>query len=150
MASRNKFIVSACLAGTNCTYKAGNNLRPEIKELVDHGLAVAACPEVLGGLRIPRKPSEIIGGDGKDVLCGKCRVVTSAGKDVTASFLNGSRKALGMAKRMGIKYAILKSNSPACGAGWIYDGSFSSRRKRGDGVFTSLLKMNGVAVYTED
>ena len=35
--------------------------------------------------------------------------------------------------------AILKSNSPSCGVGTIYDGTFTHTEKEGNGVFTELL-----------
>ena len=53
--------VSRCLIGENCTYAGKNNLCKEIKELYDQDLVLPLCPEVLGGLPIPRTPCEVIG-----------------------------------------------------------------------------------------
>ena len=50
---------------------------------------------------------------------------------------------------MGIKKAILKSNSPACGTGLIYDGTFSGKLRPGDGVFAAMLKRDGIRLYSE-
>ena len=52
-------LVSACLAGEKCRYN-GEALRCEaVAELVASGRAIAVCPEVLGGLPVPRPPAEI-------------------------------------------------------------------------------------------
>lgn len=144
-----EFIASACLAGINCTHSAQNNLKPAIRRMVREGLAITVCPEVMGGMEIPRETSEIIGGEGKDVLSGSARVFTASGKDVTKKFLIGSERALGMAKKFHIKKALLKSNSPACGAGHIYDGTFTGNLKKGDGVFAALLVISGIKIHAE-
>ncbi|MCK4452122.1 MAG: DUF523 domain-containing protein, partial [Anaerolineae bacterium] len=107
-------------------------------------------PEVAGGLPTPRPPAEIQGGDGGDVLEGRARVVNIEGKDVTAEFLAGARKALRVAQRWDIKEAILKARSPSCGVGPIYDGSFSGRLVEGDGVTAALLEREGIIVRNED
>lgn len=137
-------LVSACLAGVKCAWDGENRLNPEIKKMVDEGLAVAVCPEVAGGRAVPRTKTEIRGGIGKDVLEGKARVYDEYGADVTQEFLKGAYEALGMVKKFNIKEAILKSKSPSCGIGKIYDGSFNGRLISGDGVTTALLKNKGV------
>ena len=144
MPPHDKILVSACLAGMNCTYLGGNNLNIKIKKMVDEGLAIPACPEVLGGLGIPRENSEIVGGSGKDVLNKKARVITVSGHDVTANFLKGARITKSLIKKYGIKKAILKSNSPSCGMGHIYNGTFGKMLTKGDGITTALLKLSGV------
>ena len=48
-----------------------------------------------------------------------------------------------------IEGAILKANSPSCGSGKIYDGTFSGRLVDGNGVFASMLKAQGIEVITE-
>lgn len=142
-------IVSACLAGVNCTYDGKNRLKKKIKKMVESGDAIAVCPEELGGLKTPRTRSEIIGGDGKDVLGGKAKVFTPSKKDVTKNFVRGAEKVLRIAKKHKITEAILKSKSPACGYGHIYDGSFTFKLKKGIGVTASILSQNGIAVMTE-
>ncbi|SUK31373.1 Uncharacterized conserved protein [Staphylococcus aureus] len=47
-----------------------------LKKLIDSGKAIHACPELLGGLLIPREPAEIIGGDGFDVWNNVAKVIT--------------------------------------------------------------------------
>ncbi len=88
---------------------------------------------------IPRDGAEIIGK----------KVKTAKGKDVTKQFLKGAEMVLKIAKENNVKFAILKAKSPSCGAGWIYDGTFSRNLIKGDGVTATLLKKNGIKVFTE-
>ncbi len=142
-------LVSACLAGINCTFRGVNNLNGKIKKAVDSGRSIALCPEVLASLGVPRERIELSGGDGNDVLDGKAKAISSSGTDVTKDVIAGAYKVLEAVKRFGIRSAILKSKSPTCGVGRIYDGTFSGRLKDGDGVLAALLKRNGVIVSTE-
>ena len=135
-----KVPVSRCLAGFNCRYDGGNNLVPEIKQLFDSGLAVTACPEQLGGLPTPRIPSERVGS----------RVVNREGTDVTAEFKAGAEAALRIALENGCRTAILKSRSPSCGKGCIYNGQFTGELVPGNGVTTDLLLHHGIEVLTEE
>ena len=57
-----KILVSACLLGQNCKYNGGNNYSEKVMEFVTGHEVIAVCPESLGGLPIPRVPSEIKGG----------------------------------------------------------------------------------------
>lgn len=118
-------------------------------DLVCEGRAVALCPEILGGLGVPRESAEIVGGDGADVLRKKAKVITASGRDCSGRFVKGARKALEYALERGIKKAILKSNSPSCGRGRIYDGTFKKILKRGNGVCAALLLRHGIRVLTE-
>jgi uncharacterized protein YbbK (DUF523 family) len=141
--------VSACLAGERCTHHGAHHLISEIKALVDNDRAVAVCPEVLGGLPIPRLRAEIVGGEGRDVLEGRAQLLRENGAKVTEPFVRGAQRALEVIRKRSVKTAILKSNSPSCGSGSIYDGSFRSTCKRGDGVAAALFKQNGITVLTE-
>lgn len=144
-----KLLVSACLAGINCTFRGKNNLNTKIKELSDSGETIALCPEIYGYLGVPRENIELIGGDGNDILDGKAKAVSVSGKDVTRDVVAGAHKVLEIVKKYDIKKAILKSNSPTCGSGRIYDGTFSNTLKAGDGVLAALLKRNDIEVITE-
>lgn len=137
-------LVSACLAGKNCAWDGKDRLDKEIRKLVAAKLALPVCPEVLGGRPIPRTKTEIKGGNGGDVLEGKAKVYDENGKDVTGEFLKGARAALDIVKKHGIQKAILKSKSPSCGVGVIYDGRFEGALIKGDGVTAALLKKEGV------
>ncbi|MCM8790275.1 MAG: DUF523 domain-containing protein [Candidatus Omnitrophica bacterium] len=146
---RHKYLVSACLAGINCTYNGKNKLRHVIRRMVEDGIAVPVCPESLGGGSIPRFKCEISGGDGGDVLDKKAKVLTPCGKDVSKILIAGARKALAIARKYGLDKAIMKSKSPSCGCGYIYDGTFSRKLVKGDGVTTSLLRRNKIRIYTD-
>lgn len=142
-------IVSACLVGVNCRYNGKNSLNSKVFEKFKKGDLIPACPEQLGGLTTPREPSEIIGGTGEDVLKGKAKVMTSSGRDVTNNFIRGAEETLMMAKSLGAKEAILKTRSPSCGCCEIYDGAFSGKLKKGEGVTVAILRKNGIRVRDE-
>ncbi len=139
-------IVSACLVGIKCRYDGEAREDAAIKKMYEQGLVKAVCPELLAKLPSPRCPSEIVGGDGEDVLAGRARVMAQDGGDRTPEFLKGAEKTLGIAKKCGAQRAYLKSKSPSCGCGRIYDGSFSGALRGGDGVTASLLKKHGIEV----
>ena len=132
-------LVSRCLAGDFCRWDGGTNVVPMIRGLVDSGLAVPACPEVLGGLTTPRKPSEIRSG----------RVVSSDGEDVTESFRRGAEETLRICRSFRCEYAILKSGSPSCGCGEIHNGEFDGGLVAGNGITAQLLLDQGIPVITE-
>lgn len=135
--------ISKCLCGYDCTYRGDSN-RIEALELIDKkGEAVLICPEVLGGLSIPRDPAEIVS---EERLC----VETVNGKNVTKEYVEGAQRALDILKAFDIDYVILKSRSPSCGLNHIYDGSFSHRVIDADGIFVRLLKKEGYKIYTEE
>lgn len=144
------YIVSSCLLGYPCRYDARSCpfeflTGKDIREFL-----IPVCPEVLGGLGIPRCPAEVRGGDGDDVLAGTARVLDSSGRDVTEEYLKGAWISLGIALQSGAKAAILKARSPSCGPGSIYDGTFSRTLRPGDGVFAALLRRHGIEVYSEE
>lgn len=136
-------LISACLAGVNCKYNGGNNLNEDIKKLVSEGKAILVCPEQLGGLTTPRSPSEIIDLESS-------RVISKEGLDVTKEFIKGAEETLKIAKNAGTNIAILKSKSPSCGYGKIYDGSFTGKLIKGNGITADLLMKNNIKVYTEE
>jgi uncharacterized protein YbbK (DUF523 family) len=101
---------------------------------------VPICPEQLGGLPTPRRPQEIRGK----------KVITDLEDDVTNQFNKGAEEVLHIAQLYGMTEAVFKQRSPSCGCGKIYDGTFSDRVIKGDGVTTALLKKNGINVITEE
>ena len=138
---KERLLISACLLGFRCKYDGSTNTLPAetLAALREKYELVPVCPETAGGLPIPRAPSERRGG----------RVVTREGKDLTAEYENGARTALTLAGRCGCRKALLKERSPSCGAGEIYDGSFSHTRIPGDGVAAEALRAAGLALYGE-
>jgi uncharacterized protein YbbK (DUF523 family) len=139
-------LVSACLIGVNCNFKAQNWLNPKLCAAFLKGDYFPVCPEVLGGLTVPRVPAEIVGGDGADVLDGKAKVLNLDGADVTEQFLKGAYVTLEIARSVGADEAALIEKSPSCGCGEIFDGTFKEKFKKGDGVTVALLKRNGLNV----
>lgn len=135
---------SACLCGINCKYSGANNCRRTIQDLFDSGNVLPVCPELFGSLQIPREPHEIVGGTGRDVLDGRARVLSSSGIDNTDKFIEGAKKTLRLLQSLNIDKVILKSRSPSCGCGKIYDGTFSGTLRDGNGVFAELLIENGI------
>lgn len=131
-------LVSACLLGFDCKYSGGNNAltEEELKTLRSRYRLIPVCPEVAGGLPIPREPCERRGD----------RVVNRRGEDVTAQFRRGAEIACQLARRFGAKQALLKTNSPSCGSGQIYDGSFLRILIHGDGVTAEYLKKEKIGV----
>ena len=136
------YIVSKCLLGYNCKYNGGNNRNEEVLEFCKNKSIVAVCPEEAGGLKSPRPPAEII-----DNL-----VIDKVGEDLTDAFTKGAEISLKYAldKNETIEGAILKANSPSCGAGTIYDGTFSHVKVKGDGMFARRLRDIGIDLMTEE
>lgn len=135
-----RFVVSACLAGERCRYDSGDNTCALVVRLVQEGKAVPACPEILGGLATPRSPCERQGD----------RVMNRDGQDVTDFFERGAALAMERAHTNGCTAAIVKSRSPSCGYGRIYDGSFSRTFCSGDGVWAEKLRAEGFELFSEE
>lgn len=128
-----KIMVSACLLGENVKYSGGNNRNDKLITFLAGHEVISVCPEVLGGLPIPRIPSEIVQG-----------VVTNKeGVCVDQQFHKGANLVLQKAKEEGVELVILQSRSPSCGVKEIYDGTFSGHKIPGQGVCAALLQENG-------
>ncbi|MDP9866192.1 MULTISPECIES: DUF523 domain-containing protein [Streptosporangium] len=148
-----RILVSACLMGRKVRYDGAAKTSGDalLATWRQEGRLVPFCPEVEGGLPVPRPAAEIEGGaGGAAVLAGAARVLATDGSDVTRAFLAGAQAALAVARSFGVKVAILKEGSPSCGSLTIYDGTFRGRRLPGNGVTTALLELHGIAVFTED
>lgn len=129
-------MVSACLLGENCKYNGGNNRSPELLHLLSGHEVVPVCPEVLGGLPIPRAPAEIVNGV----------VINREGVSVDDAFRLGAKKAIEMARQEKPDLIILQSRSPSCGVKEIYDGTFSGKLIPGYGVFAEMALQAGFRV----
>lgn len=134
------YLVSACLLGVPCKYSGRDNRCPAVLALRDRIQMIPICPEQLGGLPTPRPAAERQGAS----------VVNREGRDVTAEFRTGAQAALILARLFDCSGAILKSRSPSCGMGKIYDGTFSGTLIPGNGVTAELLQEAGLALYTEE
>lgn len=131
-----KIAVSSCLLGDNCKYNGGNNYSEKVIKFVEEHEVISVCPEVLGGLPIPRESAEIVNGV---VSLKDC-------SSVDKKFRDGAEKAIRIVKENNADLVILQSRSPSCGVNTIYDGSFSGKLIPGQGVFSELLKKNGIKV----
>ena len=140
--SKPKLLISSCLVGENVKYNGGNNLIPDLKTLKEKFELFLVCPEVLGGMAIPRVPSEIISFE-------PLKVENKIGEDVTDFFENGAKIVLNICKKYNIKVALLKSNSPSCGNKTVYDGTFSGKLIDKMGITTNLLVQNNIKVFNE-
>lgn len=136
---KEKILVSSCLLGINCKYNGENNLNEKVLEYIKDKEVIPVCPEIFGGLSTPRPPSEII----------NSKVMNNIGEDVTKEYIKGAEETLKLAKLFGVKKALLKSKSPSCGKGNVYDGTFTSTLIEGNGITTKLLLDNGIEVITE-
>ena len=132
-------LVSACLLGLSCRYDGKSKPCDDVIKLTENYNLIPFCPEVMGGLPIPRPGSEIVGN----------KVINENGDDVTAQYIKGAEEALKIAKIYNCKYAILKENSPSCRGGKIHNGKFDGGYVYGDGITTRLLKENNINVIGE-
>ena len=137
------FIISRCLLGFDCKYNGGNNRNEDVVEFCKTHDYITVCPETAAGLDAPRDPAEIVPVDDEYF-----KVLDSSGKDLTREFDYGAELSLNSvlvehgSRKHGtckIEGAILKANSPSCGSGVIYDGTFSGTLTGGNGLFTDKL-----------
>jgi len=126
--------------GVKCRYNGKSALNKKVVSLLRSEVLIPVCPEQLGGLPTPREPAEIVGN----------RVFTISGRDVTENFIRGAKETLRIAKLFNISEAVMKQGSPSCGFGRIYDGTFSGKTRKGEGVTATLLKKHGIKIVTEE
>jgi len=146
-------LVSACLLGEAVRYDGGDKRCDHgvLQRWLGEGRVVPVCPEVAGGLPVPRPPAEIDNPTGgPSVLAGTGRVIDINGRDVTVPFVTGAAEALARARSRGIRVAVLKEDSPSCGSTYTYDGTFSGTKVSAPGVTAALLRQAGLHVFSED
>lgn len=137
---KENLLVSSCLLGNNTKYNGKNNYITKIEQIKQKYNIIVICPEVMGGLSIPRNPSEILGD----------KVISNEGVDVTLEFNRGANIAYELAKKHNVKKALLKNGSPSCGKDKIYDGTFTGTKINGSGITVRLLKQLDIEIYSED
>jgi uncharacterized protein YbbK (DUF523 family) len=142
---KTNMLISACLVGICCRYNgkiSNSKLSAENINLIKKKYnIITVCPEQLGGLPTPRECSELVGGDGKDLIAGKnVKVISYSGKDVTDIFIKGALETLKIANIVNAKVMVAQMKSPSCSCKVIYDGHFSSKTINGIGVTTAILK----------
>lgn len=133
-------LVSACLLGEKCRYDGQGNYSNAVEKSLKGHAYVTVCPEVAGGMGVPRPPAEIVGG----------RVLREDGTDVTRAYTSGVKAGMAVVEKFQVTHAIVKSRSPACGCGTIYNGQFNGTLIPGDGLLVRALKARGIACETEE
>lgn len=146
-------LVSACLLGEAVRFNGGD-MRCDhaiLQRWLREGRVVSVCPEVAGGLGVPRPRAEIAGGaGGLKVLAGAAQAFDTTGRDVTLELMRGADTALKRAREKSIRVAVLKEGSPSCGSGYTLDGRFTDTRVPGTlGVTAARLTQAGVRVFSE-
>jgi uncharacterized protein YbbK (DUF523 family) len=141
------YLVSACLVGINCRYDGANSYSAAVAAFLDGRQFMPICPELLGGLGVPRSPCRFTGGDGKAVVAGSARILDQDGNDLTGPYLVGANKALSVVRQKGITSALLNERSPSCGVHEVYIGP---NKALGMGVMTALLVGEGITVISDE
>ena len=136
---KEKLLISSCLLGNNVKYNGKNNYIDGIEALKEKYDLIIICPEVMGGLPIPRIPSEIINDN----------VFNKEGINVTNEFEKGANIALELVKKHNIKKSLLKDGSPSCGSTYIYDGTFNGIKINDFGITVRRLLEANIKIYTE-
>ncbi len=139
-----KILISSCFLGHKVRYDGQSKrlTHPLLEKWLRQDRLLGICPEILGGLPVPRPAAEI------EIKTHK--VLTKAGGNVTEQFESGAQQTLLLCKQHGIRFALLKESSPSCGSSLIYDGSFSNKKIDGQGICSQLLIKNGIKVFSEN
>jgi len=140
-----KILISSCLLGEKVRFDGNTKTlqHQQITQWQRQGRLISICPEVAGGLPVPRPAAEIVAEH-------PLRVKNSSGEDVTAFFTKGAQHALKLCQQHDIRFALLKARSPSCGNRQRYDGSFSGQLIDGMGVTAALLSAHGIEVFNEN
>lgn len=131
-----RIVVSACLLGENCKYNGKNNRNEALLQRLQGHEVISVCPEVLGGLGVPRPCVELRQGV----------AYNQYGENVDAAFHTGVEKTLAQIEGQPIDLVVLQSRSPTCGVKQIYDGSFQKRLIDGQGMLAAALLARGYRV----
>lgn len=136
-------LVSRCLYGDRPVRYDGKTKKendPRFLQWKEEGRLIPVCPEVDGGLPVPRTDAQRIGD----------QVITRDGRDVTGEYCRGAEIALERALQENVLCAVLKEKSPSCGSNRIYDGTFSGKLIEGQGIAAQKLQDAGIRVYSEE
>jgi uncharacterized protein YbbK (DUF523 family) len=144
-------LISSCLLGNPVRYNGTGFLMDHqlIQQWQKENRLIAICPEVAGGMSVPRAPAEISNGDGATILLRRSTVINENQQDVTEEFILGAKQALSLALENNCVVAILTEHSPSCGSTTIYDGSFSDSKKEGQGVTSALLEQQHIRIFNQ-
>ncbi len=137
-----KILVSQCLYGGDPVRYDGKSREETDYRFIkwkEEGRLIPVCPEVFGGLPVPRTDAQRRGE----------KVISRTGTDVTEEYMKGAEEALRLAGENKVVCAVMKEKSPSCGSSLIYDGTFSGELTEGQGIATEVLRDNGFKVFSE-
>lgn len=138
-----KILVSRCLYGDKPVRydgKTKEERNPRFLKWKEDDRLIPVCPEVDGGLPVPRTDAQRVGN----------QVITRDGRDVTREYRKGAEIALEQALQEDVLCAVLKEKSPSCGSSRVYDGTFEGTLIEGQGLTTQMLREAGIRVYSEE
>lgn len=136
-----KVLVSSCVLGKNCKYNGKNNYNPKVVEFLQGKEVIEICPELLAKMPIPRPSAEMVNGIVMDI----------DGNNVDTAYRNAAQLAINEIAGMEIDLVILQSRSPTCGVNQVYDGSFTGKLLKGQGLFAKeLIKAGYTVIDSED
>jgi uncharacterized protein YbbK (DUF523 family) len=142
-----RILISGCLAGLRVRYNGESRPHPLLEELTGKAVLIPCCPEILGGLGVPRSPCRFEGGDGRAVLGGTARIIDDLGKDRTTAFVRGAEEVLHVCRLVQADLVIFKEGSPSCGVRRV---DIEGRKHQGCGVTTAMLEFLGAPIITEE
>jgi len=140
-------VISACLAGISVRYDGGSKPHSALEHLARETILIPVCPEILGGLGVPRPRCHFVAGDGNAVLRNTASVMDEHGNDRTSAFLRGAEETLRIVELVSPTLIVLKEGSPSCG---LRSVDIQGERKPGCGVTTALLRGRHIPIVTED
>ena len=140
-------LISGCLAGLPVRFDGRAKPLIHLEELAENWILVPICPEILGGMGIPRSRCRFYGGDGQAVLDGKATILDENGVDRTKFFIKGARAVLQIVKLVSPELILLKEGSPSCGVQRV---DVEGARHQGMGVTTAMLKPLGIPIISEE
>ena len=133
-----KIGISACLLGDKVRFDGKDKRNEKLIKLLKNHEIIKICPEIESGFPIPRLPIELKNN----------KAYTKDNKDVTKQLIKGSNKTYQKIKDCDL--IILKTKSPSCGYQKIYDGSFTNKLIKGNGIFTQICIDNNKKIYTDE
>jgi uncharacterized protein YbbK (DUF523 family) len=142
----NRIVLSACLAGLRTRYDGSSRPHPLLETLRAKGVIVPVCPEILGGMGIPRLACRFSGGDGGAVLRGEARIIDTSGTDRTFSFLRGAEETARVVELISPDLIVFKEGSPSCGIRIV---DVEGKKQQGCGVAAALVARSGIPMISE-
>ena len=133
-----KIGISACLLGDKVRFDGKDKRNEKLIKLLKNHEIIKICPEIESGFPIPHLPIELKNN----------KAYTKDNKDVTKQLIKGSNKTYQIIKDCDL--IILKTKSPSCGYQKIYDGSFTNKLIKGNGIFTQICIDNNKKIYTDE